>query len=183
MPIPADLSDPNNMSAILINYMLREEQVVRQRAPLDNEIFVELRRVAHASTCDDLANMLLRNIVTLGRYIGPRLSEYAQKNQKKVDVHTYPLGTTVIKAFTANEFLFYDAKKHIIMDLCPESIKSVVAVKITWRIQKNRQNGQSITHYRPEISGPLSRPKCCQDGHPCQAPTTAGRFAPCHVQN
>ncbi len=101
--------------------------------------------MAHASKCDDLADMLLRNIVTLGGYIGPRLSEYAQKNQKKVDVHTYPSGTTVIKAFTANDFIFYDAKKHIIEDLCPESIESIAAIKITWRIQKNRQNGQSIT--------------------------------------
>ena len=101
--------------------------------------------MAHASTCDDSAKMLLRDIVTLGCYIGPRLSEYAQKNQKKVDVHTYPSGTTVIKAFTANDFIFYDAKKHIIEDLCPESIKSIAAVKITWRIQKNKQNGQSIT--------------------------------------
>ncbi len=42
MPIPVDLSDPNNMSAILINNMLREEQVARQRAPLDNEIFAKL---------------------------------------------------------------------------------------------------------------------------------------------
>ncbi len=80
MPILADLSDPNNMSAILINNMLREEQVARQRAPLNNEIFAELQRVAHASKCDDSADMLLRDIVTLGRYIGPRLSEYAQKN-------------------------------------------------------------------------------------------------------
>jgi hypothetical protein len=43
MPIPADFSDPNNMSAILINNMLREEQVARRRgAPLDNKIFAEL---------------------------------------------------------------------------------------------------------------------------------------------
>jgi hypothetical protein len=60
-------------------------------------------------------------------------------------VHTYPSVTTVIKAFTANDFIFYEAKKRIIEDLCPESIESVAAVKITWRIQKNRQNGQSIT--------------------------------------
>ncbi len=64
MPILADLSDPKNMSAILINNMLQEEQVARQRAPLDNEIFAELQRVAHASKCDDLADMLLRDIVT-----------------------------------------------------------------------------------------------------------------------
>ena len=145
MPAPADLSDPNNMSAMLINNMLREEQIARQRAPLDNDIFAEIRRVADASKSDDSANMLLRDVVTLGRYIGPRLSEYAQKTQKKVEVHTYPSGTTVIKAFTANDFVFFDAKKHIIEDLTMESIKSVAAVKITWRIQKNRQNGQSIT--------------------------------------
>ncbi len=125
--------------------MLQEEQIAKQCAPLDNKIFAKLHRAAHASKCNDLVNILLRNVVTLGHYIGPHLSRYAQKNQKMVDVHTYPSGTTVIKAFTANDFFFYDAKKRIIEDLGPASIESVAAVKITWRIQKNRQNGQSIT--------------------------------------
>ena len=89
--------------------------------------------------------MLLCDVVTLGRYIGPHLSKYAQKNEKTIDVHTYPLGTTVVKAFTANDFVLYDAQKFIIEDLGTESIKSVTAVKIIWQIQKNRQNGQSIT--------------------------------------
>ncbi len=40
---PADLSNPNNMTAILLNNMLREEDISRQRAPLDNEIFAKLR--------------------------------------------------------------------------------------------------------------------------------------------
>ncbi len=145
MPPPANLSDPNNMSVMLINNMLQDEQIARQRAPLDNEIFVEICRVADASKTEDSANALLRDVVTFSHYIGPRLSEYAQKNQKKVDMHTYPLGSTVIKAFTANNFIFFDSKKHIIEDLSARSIESVAAVKITWRIQKNRQNGQSIT--------------------------------------
>ena len=79
--------------------------------------------MADASKTEDSANALLCDVVTLSHYIGPRLSEYAQKNQKKVDVHTYPLGTTVIKAFTANNFIFLDAKKHIIEDLTAESIE------------------------------------------------------------
>jgi hypothetical protein len=145
MPAPADLSDPNNMSAMLINNMLWEEQIARQRAPLDNKIFAEICLVADAGKTEDLANALLRDVVTLSRYIGPRLSEYAQKNQKKVDIHTYPSGTTIIRAFMANDFIFFDAKKHIIDDLSVESIASAAVVKITWRIQKNRQNGQSIT--------------------------------------
>jgi hypothetical protein len=40
---PANLSDLNNMTAILLNNMLREEGIARQRAPLNNKIFAKLR--------------------------------------------------------------------------------------------------------------------------------------------
>jgi hypothetical protein len=40
---PANLSNPNNMTAILLNNMLREEDIAKQRAPLNNKIFAELR--------------------------------------------------------------------------------------------------------------------------------------------
>jgi hypothetical protein len=40
---PADLSDPNNMTAILLNNMLQEENIARQRALLDNKIFAKVR--------------------------------------------------------------------------------------------------------------------------------------------
>jgi hypothetical protein len=40
---PADLFDPNNMTAILLNNMLQEEDIARQRPLLNNEIFTKLR--------------------------------------------------------------------------------------------------------------------------------------------
>jgi hypothetical protein len=40
---PANLSDPNNMTAILLNNMLWEEDIVRQCALLDNKKFAKLR--------------------------------------------------------------------------------------------------------------------------------------------
>jgi hypothetical protein len=40
---PANLSNPNNMTAILLNNLLREEDIARQSAPLDNKIFAKLR--------------------------------------------------------------------------------------------------------------------------------------------
>ncbi len=43
---PANLSDPSNMASILIYNMLCKEDIARQRAPLDNEIFAQLRRSA-----------------------------------------------------------------------------------------------------------------------------------------
>jgi hypothetical protein len=52
---------------------------------------------------------------------------------------------TIIKAFTANDFAFYDVKKHIIEISTFDSAESVAAIRITWWIQKNRQNGQSIS--------------------------------------
>ncbi len=98
--------------AILLNNMLREEDIARQGAPLDNKIFAKLLQMATASKCKDSVSDLLFDIVALGCYIGPRLSKYAQTTQEdKVDYHTYPLGTTVIKAFIANNFIFYDKRK------------------------------------------------------------------------
>ena len=51
----------------------------------------------------------------------------------------------VIKAFIANNFIFYDEKKRIVKDLNKDSLQQARFVKITWRIQKKRQNGQSIS--------------------------------------
>ncbi len=137
---PADLSDPSNMTLILINNMLCKEDIARQRAPLDNKIFAQLQRSAASSKNCDSVNNLLFDFVSLGRYIGPRLSEYAQTTQDKVDYHTFPSGTTVIKAFVASEFIFYDGKKHIVENLDKDSFQQVRSVKVTWRNQKNGQN-------------------------------------------
>jgi hypothetical protein len=142
---PANLSNPNNMMAILLNNMLQEEDIARQGALLNNNFFAKLRQMATASKCEDSVNDLLFDIVALGRYIRPCLSEYSQTTQDKFNHHTYPSGKTVIKAFIASNFIFYDEKKRIVKDLNEDSLQRARFVKITWRIQKNCQNGQSIT--------------------------------------
>jgi hypothetical protein len=68
---PADLSDPSNMTSILINNMLRKEDIARQRAPLDNKIFAQLQHSAASSKRCDSASNLLFDFVSLGRYIAP----------------------------------------------------------------------------------------------------------------
>ncbi len=131
--------------AILLNNMLREEAIARQRALLHNKKFAKLRQMTTASKCKGSVSDLLFDVVALGHYIGPCLSEYAQTTQNKVDYHTYPSGTAVIKAFIANNFIFYDERKCIIKELNEDSLQQAHFVKITWQIQKNRQNSQSIT--------------------------------------
>jgi hypothetical protein len=64
--------------------------------------------VSDTSREEDQVNNLLFIVVALGRYIGPGLSKCAQTSQEKVDVHTYPSGSTVMKAFVINDFIFYN---------------------------------------------------------------------------
>ena len=62
-----------------------------------------------------------------------------------MDYHVYPSGRKVIKAFTANDFQFFDADGQSVLDISEASINVVAKVRITWRIQKNRQNNQKVT--------------------------------------
>jgi hypothetical protein len=96
------------MAGITINNLIKEETVASQRSPLDSTIFAELQRGASSShSCGSDRNLLF-NILTLACFIGPHISEYAQTTQDKADYHVYPSGTHVIKAFTSNDFVFYD---------------------------------------------------------------------------
>jgi hypothetical protein len=153
---PADLSNPNNMTAILLNNLIREEDITRQHALLDKKKFAELRQTASASKCKDSVSDLLFDDVALGCYIGPCLREYAQTTQDKVNHLTYPSGKMAIKAFIANNFIFYNEKKRIVKDLNKDSLQQAHFVKITWCVQKNRQNGQSIA-----LAAESDQPKIC----------------------
>ncbi len=94
------------MMAILLNNMLLEDDAARQRTPLDSKNFAKLRRTATASKCNDLVSYLLFEVVALGCYIRPHMSEYAHTSQDKVNYQTYSSITTSIKAFIANNFIF-----------------------------------------------------------------------------
>ncbi len=77
-------------------------------------------------------------MLTLSRFIGPHISEYAQTTQDKVDHHVYPSGTRVIKAFTASNFIFYDKSGQVFKKINDSTLNTATSVQITWRIQKNR---------------------------------------------
>jgi hypothetical protein len=124
--------------------MLWEEDIARQRAQLSNKIYAKLRHIATARKCKDSISDLLFDVVALDCYIGPCLSEYAQTTQDNVDHHTYPSGKTVIKAFIANYFIFYNEKKCVINDLNEDSLHQACFVKITWRIQKTARMANQL---------------------------------------
>jgi hypothetical protein len=117
MKPPVNVADPNNISGILINNLVKEEDISRQRSPLDSDIFTELLCKSNVSWSWDSKHSTFFDLVMIGRYIGPRVSKYAQTSDKNVDYHVYPSGKQVIKAFIASNFTFYDKKSQIIADL------------------------------------------------------------------
>ena len=102
-------TNKENMIATIIHNLVREEDIANQQSPLTSEIFAELKRMAD-STSEDLPENVVFNIACFGRITGPRASEYAQKTQTKVEIHTYPSGKEVIKAFVSDDFEFCDQK-------------------------------------------------------------------------
>jgi hypothetical protein len=136
MESPIVLSDPNNMAGILINNLIKEEDIARQRSPLDSKIYAEMLRRSNVSRSPDSEHRTLFDVTTIGRYLGPRVSECAQTMDKTVDYHVYPSGRQVIKAFTANDFQFIDLNGQVITGLTDASIDVVDRVRLTWRIKK-----------------------------------------------
>ncbi len=127
-----------------------------QRSPLDSTIFAELQQAASSShSCNSDQNLLF-DILLACCFIGPHVSEYAQTTQDKVDYHVYPSGTRVIKAFTANDFVFYDKNGHVLTTIDDSSLNLAASIQITWRIQKKRPNSQKI-----KLSADAKSPAIC----------------------
>jgi hypothetical protein len=149
--------------------------VASQCGPLDSTIFAELQRAASSShSCDSDRNLLF-DILTLANFIGPRISEYAQTTQNKVDYHVYPSGICIIKAFTANDFIFYEKKWPRPHKIGDSSLDFAASIQITWCIQKNSQNGQKI-----KLSADIKNPAICPVWGALQMVMRARRLAQPH---
>ncbi len=144
------------MTCIIINNLIKEETAASQCSPLDSTIFAELQRAASLSHSHDSDQNLLFDMLTLSHFIGPHISEYAQTTQDKVDYHVDPSGTCNIKAFTANDFVFYDKSGHILKKIDNSTLNLATSMQITWRIQKNHQNGQ-----KNKLSTDTKNPAIC----------------------
>jgi hypothetical protein len=100
-----------------------------------------LQRGAKLAT--DSLEAVVTNWFTFIRVTGLQLAENTQKNKSKVGVHNYHSGKQVIKAFLPKDWIFYNQNGRIIRDhpSGDEAHPSPKKMKITFWIQKNRQNG------------------------------------------
>lgn len=100
----------------------------------------------HACDADrDSAESVIFDWITLGRVAGFRVAEYAQTTQNKVDEFEYASGNRIVKAFVPLDWKFYDKQGRLMNVHSLDGLADPPSkMKLTFRIQKNRQNGQSI---------------------------------------
>ena len=108
LPVNMNNNTRSTITKTLVHNLEREENIAKQRSPLDQKIYLEKVRKAKASKNINSVDKLLNDVTTINRYLGCQASEYAQTKQDVVDYFTYPSGNKVVRAFTRNDFVFKD---------------------------------------------------------------------------
>ena len=86
-----------------------EEDIARQRKPLDASIHEEIIRFAREASKNSLEEVV-SNIIAAGKFLGWQASKHSQTSQDKVDYHKYPSGKEVMKAINCNDVIYTDKK-------------------------------------------------------------------------
>lgn len=140
---PANLSSKSTPSFTVIENLKKEEDVARQRLPLDILIFAKLKELAEG-THEDSFERAIFNWICLGRFGGYRGGEFLQKTQDRVEYHTYPSKKRVVKAFVPKDWIFTDSDGKIIEELTEAHLDCLQSTEVTHRLQKNRRNNQKL---------------------------------------
>ncbi len=75
----------------------------------------------------------------------------------KVDYHVYPSEKKVIKAFTANNFAFYDKSGNLIIPLGDKSADIVKKLRLLGEFKRTVETVRQL-HYHPMMTIPRSVP-------------------------
>jgi hypothetical protein len=99
-PVPVDFNDSDNIYVKFHSALDKEEVVAKQRSPITKEMFAALILRGKEANANSIIAVVYDWFCII--YIcGFRCAEYAQTKQTTVDIHQYPSGTQVIKAFTS----------------------------------------------------------------------------------
>lgn len=146
---PTDFNQKKVMPALFYENLKTWETEPNRRTHMTPEFLAELLARADKEESFLSFTSAMRDWALLGRYAGLRLAEYGQEAQTRVAYHCIPgiNKKKIRKAFGRGDFIFKDKLGNRVLSphVHPHRIHSV---DITWRVQKNRRNGQTITWVR-----------------------------------
>jgi hypothetical protein len=137
---PGGFTRQKNVCKKIINAREQEEDIARQHSSIANEIFIYLLNHARDGASQHSFEAVMTDFLIVIRLLGLRVSEYAQTTQNEIDVHEYPSGKRVIKAFTPLDFIIHDKNNAIINEkntannLTVLNIRSSIMSHITFQM-------------------------------------------------
>jgi integrase len=138
---------------VLIYNAEKEEDIAKRRKPITAEMAARIiKKGKNAPFLSKEA--LMSDVTVLNREAGCRAAELLQTTPFKVDQHEYPSGKKVNKAMGRSWFRAYDKYDREIKDPVRDR-RRVAYIIITWKIQKNRRNGEETYFYKNEKCGDL----------------------------
>ena len=131
------------------------ETEAKRREPLTHRCIETMLELAeHYGDSEDCFECLMRDMVTLGRYTGNRIQEYAMDSPHVIKYYVTPDGN-VMRAFSVGNILFRDAHGMPLAtstSVAMDTPNLVVQVGTRYDIQKNRNNGQVLWYHRDTLN-------------------------------
>ena len=147
LPFPPTVLSSGGRTREIIAEVKRWEQIPNLRYPISDEMllyFLSLQSDLVSSNNPDSLDASLIDWIIINRHLGCRASEYSQSTQSKIDKHIVDdKGTSITLAFTRNDFAFQDAQERRI-DTSTSITSLPQYLLATFRVQKNRMNGQEV---------------------------------------
>jgi hypothetical protein len=132
------------MVGIIINNLIKEETVASQCSPLDSTVFAELQCTASSShSCNSDQNLRF-DILTLAHFIGPPSVNMHKPLNTMLNPPSTHQGHTLSKHSLPLTLFSTGKNGHTLTKIDDSSLDLAASIQITWRIQKNCQNGQKI---------------------------------------
>ena len=152
-PEPVDLSDPDTCPSANFYKQIRTwEKEPNRRTHMTPEFLQQLITQADATADKDSFVCVVVDWTIMARYAAFRICEVGQKTQSRIEYHEVKVtGRRIMMAFARGDFVFLDIHDRQIFHV--EHHRELIRkCEITWRVQKNRRNGQKITWMRDTVN-------------------------------
>lgn len=155
-----DPTDPIFVKEDLVTPLLQAvksyESVKNRKETIYDSMLANMLKLVRLQQPHSLESSIL-DWILLGRFTGARRSEWCQDGPGiEMTEPTIAQDTPQPKAFIGEDFRFFDKSGHRIYNLTPAHVTVVDGVKICWRFQTNKDNGQVIPYKRD-----YERPSVC----------------------
>ena len=142
--LPFGAPPPLDLIAPLLTAQSRWEAQPERCEPISDLMFISIQREGQSAPQNSIT-AALSDWILLGRFTGHRKSEWSQDSKSSfATIPDHP--DNPARAFVASDFVFLShTKSPITHNHLTKS--SPASVEITWRFQKNKNNGERIPFY------------------------------------